>query len=62
MNIDLVSALKRIELAHGKVGEFEDKDNGCILTRINKLLEPDKEEVVSQVDELINKFYNGKES
>ena len=64
----LEDAIRRIDIVHGKVNEFKDKDNESVLERLNRLMEP-KEEVVDHDCELLwdthhedemNRFFNEK--
>ena len=64
----LEDAIRRIDIVHGKVNEFKNKDNESVLERLNRLMEP-KEEVVDHDYELLwdthhedemNRFFNEK--
>ena len=60
--MDLVSAIRRIEIAHGKVGEFKEKDNDDPLERLLRLMsKPDvKVDKVNKIEESIKRFYGSR--
>ena len=59
--MDLMSAIRRIEITHGKEGEFKEKDYDDPLIRLVSLM-PKSDEVdeIDEIEESIKRFFGGR--